>query len=428
MHGAGWWLIELICLNLICPSIRVWQKRLQRHRRLKQLGGGEELVARGKAQSQQWYRSVTDMCTAAGGAHAHAQLPQLLPGLFDFLVSHEGLDFHSDVDEGEAPCTQQLDASMSMSVDREWEAAPAAAAVSASPEVPIHAYAHAGQKTVLTHSFRSPLAAALLHALDSSEQPLLSSRVGAALSVRMARTLQLRSDLALLLDQEQVGIVAQSSSKQMQQMQLDQDEVDDVLDMTEARVRVGAASIYMQPAGSSPGGRSGSGSARAHCTRRSAGQTQTWLSVALICTCVYACACLLSVCLLHSAAACDQSAAALGKKRLMISIGPTTGAAVMINVQPAQLPAPRVKSESQQMASTITTTAGSEAAAAVVIGTNVHQLQESAPAAAAGGAAHDHLPAQHSTKSVTVQTQAASSSSSTSAVHAVCMYSLPPFP
>jgi hypothetical protein len=163
------------------------------------LGGGAALVQQATAQQKQW---------AAG--HAHLSLSHLL----DFLVSHDGLDFHSDETDVEdevvpvgaaGPCIWPAGGA------GEPEMQLAAEALAREPRTPYKAV----RRMALAHSFRSQLAADMLHELDSGVPRAHSSRdrVGAALSVRMAHALLKRPDLTSLVDQDQVEAVAASKKR-----------------------------------------------------------------------------------------------------------------------------------------------------------------------------------------------------------------------
>jgi hypothetical protein len=132
----------------------VCQKRKMRAARLNNQGGAIVVVQRAAEQKLTWAESET------------------AASLLDFLVSHEGLDFHSDEDENKI----ETDSS----------------------------------RFVLQHTFRSSLAADMLHALDPERggHPTHPSRRGAQLSVRMAKVLREREDLLSLYDVAHVEKIA----------------------------------------------------------------------------------------------------------------------------------------------------------------------------------------------------------------------------
>jgi hypothetical protein len=171
------------------------------------------MVSAAAAQGQPW---ATDL------AYAAVPLPQLL----HFLVSHDGLDFHSDeADEVDGDSHSAAEPSGSPRADPIRDALPAAEelvqlerhADAEAPGRPLRGRA-ALSRTVLAHTFRSPLAAALLHELDQdSGAPRVQSLVcGAALSVRMAHALLQRPDLTPLFDQDQVAAVAATKKRRAQ--------------------------------------------------------------------------------------------------------------------------------------------------------------------------------------------------------------------
>lgn len=180
------------------------QKLRERRERLQQLGGAEQLVA---TQSQNW--TVRRLCSAID--------VQQVPRLLDYLVSTDALDFHSDDETVEINLQQQQqqqqgEAGSSMMSKGSQQAT--AAAAGGDEEVPTHVPAK--HRVVLTHSFRSPLASAMLHALDVQPLPPTSVSVGASLSVRMACALQKRgaeTDLGLLFVHQHVHAVAEAGYK-----------------------------------------------------------------------------------------------------------------------------------------------------------------------------------------------------------------------
>lgn len=142
---------------------------------------------------------------------AHDQLegnprPEQLAPLMDFLVSHEGLDFHSDEDE----------ITVQVSDQQEHSGAPAEANGTISTS----------SRIVLTHSFRSSLATDMLHKLDGphgGSSTSASSRVGAELSAGMARILKQRPDLTLLYDQGRIDTL----SAKRKRVTVEEDAVED---------------------------------------------------------------------------------------------------------------------------------------------------------------------------------------------------------
>jgi hypothetical protein len=168
---------------------------------LLSLGGGAGLVQQATAQHTQW-------------AAEHADLP--LSHLLDFLVSHDGLDFHSDetdIEDDVVPMATGAGPAL-------WPAGragepellqPGAEAPAQEPRTPYKVI----RRIALAHSFRSQLAADLLHELDSgvAHAHLSRHRVGAALSVRMAHALLKRPDLTSLVLQDQVEAVAASKKR-----------------------------------------------------------------------------------------------------------------------------------------------------------------------------------------------------------------------
>jgi len=186
-----------------------FQKLKRRRARLSQLGGATKFVA-ASAVSTEW-------CSCASPSVAEAELPRLL----DFLVSHDGLDFHSDEDD------VQLETSQVSEPDG------GAAAV---PTI-----------TTLAHSFRSPLAATMLRSLDEPAQlpPLRSDCVGALLSVRMAVVLQQRPDLASLINKSHVDLVAQGKKTRARSLTTSmQEQLQTTLDA--AVIEVNTAGTQMQ--------------------------------------------------------------------------------------------------------------------------------------------------------------------------------------
>jgi hypothetical protein len=172
------------------PTVICVQKRRLRLIRLKELGGGASMVRNAVALGKQWALDGADM---------------LLPQLAEFLVSHDGLDFHSDESDDEGAvevahpavgdCSQLLQPAC-----HEEESSRSSRVV---------------RKIVMTHAFRSELAAHLLHELDriTSVRRTMSLRVGAPLSARMAHALLQRPDLTPLIDQDQVAAVAESKKR-----------------------------------------------------------------------------------------------------------------------------------------------------------------------------------------------------------------------
>lgn len=116
----------------------------------------------------------------------------------DFLVDHPGLDFHSDEDAEK--------------VNNELV------------------------QFVLRHSFRSALAADLLHALDSEEQAATRrvhpDRFGAPPSVNKAKKLLANTHLAALYDVARIKEAAHSNKKKL---------TDEIVD-ADGQVRVSASS------------------------------------------------------------------------------------------------------------------------------------------------------------------------------------------
>jgi len=149
------------------------QKRQLREQNLRKSGGAVAFVDKLKA-SASW--SATDVET------------EKLAGLADFLVSEDGLDFHSDEDTHAAMQPEQ------------------GAASSAETQPVVYIYE---QRVVLRHTFRSQLAADIAHALNLGIAcGVPSSEFGAELSVRMATRLQQRPDLRALIDEDKVNAVA----------------------------------------------------------------------------------------------------------------------------------------------------------------------------------------------------------------------------
>jgi hypothetical protein len=165
---------------LSCCEFRLAQKLQTRKAYLLDVGGATELVQRLQLSgSSSWATSDT--------------VQKLVP-LVDFLVSHEGLDFHSDEEDP----TQK----------------PGALAL------PTGRFTH-----VLTHTFRSQLAADILHALAADRRELQSSdKPGVALSVRMANKLVHRDDIQVLLNGEHIKQVAAQSKKRARESTITQDE------------------------------------------------------------------------------------------------------------------------------------------------------------------------------------------------------------
>lgn len=169
-------------------------------------------------QQQQWAAEATQSAAAAA-----QQLN--FPHLFDFLVSHEGLDFHSDETDEEVRVIEQEGSQLGA----EAEEPAAAGAGHVKPQA--HTMV---RKIVLTHTFRSKLAADMMHALDGEERhsqqqllPLLHShREGAPLSVRMAQGLLQRRELAPLYDKERVDPVAATSKKRKASVHGEGDELE----------------------------------------------------------------------------------------------------------------------------------------------------------------------------------------------------------
>jgi hypothetical protein len=171
------------------------QKRRLRLLRLKELGGGVGMVRRAVELGKQWALDGADM---------------LLPQLAEFLVSHEGLDFHSDESDGEG------------AVAVAHVATGEGAQMQQPMELQLGGHEQQPNKTrravrriVMTHAFRSELAAHLLLELDrdTGVHRTLSPRVGAPLSARMAHSLLQRLDLTPLIDQDQVAAVAESKKR-----------------------------------------------------------------------------------------------------------------------------------------------------------------------------------------------------------------------
>lgn len=167
-------------------------------------------MASATARGKQWATTAAE----------ELQTPQQIAQLLDFLVGHDGLDFHSDEDfvvdvqENAQQRVQTAAAAQSLAV--------VAGAADYSDDEEQHPSLH-GTRVVLTHSFRSPLAAAMLHALDRNEgpRPSLSTRVGAELSARMANKLRRRTDLCSLYDQ---GLVEAAATKGKQSSWSDEEE------------------------------------------------------------------------------------------------------------------------------------------------------------------------------------------------------------
>jgi hypothetical protein len=129
-----------------------------------------------------------------------------LPQLAEFLVSHEGLDFHSDESDGEGSLANAHPAQLQQLVGLQ--------PVGHIEEEP-NKTSGVVRRIVMTHAFRSELAAHLILELDrdASVHRTMSPRVGAPLSARMAHALLQRPDLTPLIDQDQVAAVAESKKR-----------------------------------------------------------------------------------------------------------------------------------------------------------------------------------------------------------------------
>jgi hypothetical protein len=165
--------------------------------RLKELGGGAGMVRAAVELGKQWALNGSDLS---------------LPQLAEFLVSHEGLDFHSDESDDEsegAVSVAQSAAGDGAHLPRSQGLQPA------GHEDESNRTSRVVKKIVMAHSFRSELAAQLLRELDrdTSVHRTMSLRVGAPLSARMAHALLQRPDLTPLIDQDQVAYVAASKKR-----------------------------------------------------------------------------------------------------------------------------------------------------------------------------------------------------------------------
>lgn len=145
------------------------QKLKARAAYLQKVGGAIALVERAALARKQW-AVLTDAVPSRSK----------LQSLVQWLVREDALDFHSD-DDGE----------------------------------------------VLQHTFRSLLAADIMHELDGDAVPRSSShKFGATLSLRMAKLLKQRTDLAALIDVEKVdAVVATAKTKKNKEPSDDVDEV-----------------------------------------------------------------------------------------------------------------------------------------------------------------------------------------------------------
>lgn len=150
---------------LLCP---LHQKLKERTARLQNMGGPAALLLRAKNSS--W--------AAANPEATHFHF------LIAFLMSKEGLSFHSDEDEEMDEATQRTG------------------------------------RVRLQHAFRSPLAADIVHELDTAPVKQ-STRPGAKLSVGMATKLRSRSDIQDLFTSATVDLVAASSSSRKRKQSFD---------------------------------------------------------------------------------------------------------------------------------------------------------------------------------------------------------------
>jgi hypothetical protein len=127
-----------------------------------QMGGAKQLV---------------DANTVWTQSHPGADLKSMV----NFLVGHEGLDFHSDDENVTDERTQTT------------------------------------QQRQMQHTFRTQLAADIVHAMDQAPVQLpLSSAAGVALSMRMAEGLSKRQDVALLVRKDLVEEVLSRKKRKLE--------------------------------------------------------------------------------------------------------------------------------------------------------------------------------------------------------------------